>query len=390
MTMAAVLAVSVSKTYGSVRAVQAVNLTVLPGEIVALVGPSGCGKTTALRIVAGFERPDAGSLDIGGVRVAGPGVYVPPERHSVGMVFQEYALFPHMTVLDNVSYGLGRRAAARETALALLSELHLTGLEDRLPASLSGGQQQRVALARALAPRPAVLLLDEPLSNLDERHRAQLRHEVRRVLKNTGTSAIFVTHDQEEALMVADTVAVMNAGRLEQIGPPEEVFHQPANLFVAEFFGATAFLSGVVEGSGIQTELGRLDQPANLPGGERLQVLVRPDDLILSGGDSGGAVVEERRFAGIHNHYRVRLPSQRVVNCLTDHTEVYALGESVTVELARRHPLAVFTVTDAETSPLTHGLRPAETTRDGSDAGTRADESDPAEAVPDATQVVQP
>jgi iron(III) transport system ATP-binding protein len=258
------------------------------------------------------------------------------------MVFQDYALFPHLTVAGNISFGLravADQAARLEETIALVGLGHL---RDRLPAELSGGQQQRVALARALAPRPAVLLMDEPFSNLDGKLRAQVREQVREILTAAGTAAIFVTHDQDEALFMGDRIAVLDWGAIEQVGTPEEVFHKPATRFVAEFIGDTSFLPGRVTAGGVETELGVLEQHTGLPDGSDVQVLVRPDDLELAPDAAGNAHVDRRLFRGIHNRYRVELPSGDAVYCLTDHSLRYEPGAAVRVTFARRHPLVVF------------------------------------------------
>ena len=355
MSEPTVVCAGLTKRFGPVRALGDVGFSVARGDILVLLGPSGCGKTTALRLIAGLERPDAGCITIDGACVAGPATFVPPERRHAGMVFQHYALFPHLSVGDNVSYGLDRvgtkadRAARAAEVLALVG---LGALGHRMPHQLSGGQQQRVALARALAPRPAVLLLDEPFSNLDARLRAVVREEVRAILKATGTTAIFVTHDQEEALFIGDRVAVLNGGRLEQVGPPEAIFHAPETRFVAEFMGHTRFLPARVTARGLDTELGCVPQVVPLPEGTRVDVLVRPDDvriIPLSGAPDDptmptGALghVRQRVFQGMHHVYRVALPSGRIVDGLAPHTLVLHEGAPVRVALCPGHDLVCF------------------------------------------------
>ena len=239
----------VSKHFGTkvapILAANEVALTVDSGELLALLGPSGCGKTTTLRLIAGFERVDAGTIEIDGEVVASRSVHVQPERRRVGMVFQEYALFPHVSVLANIEFGLRRMAAADKEVRTkeILDLTGLVGLEQRMPHELSGGQQQRVALARALAPRPALILLDEPFSNLDASLRARVRAEVREILRAANTTAVFVTHDQEEALSLVDQVAVMLDGSVEQVASPHELYTNPANRAVAEFIGDANFLA---------------------------------------------------------------------------------------------------------------------------------------------------
>ncbi len=257
----------VSKRFGPADppAVDGLSLRVAEGEILALLGPSGCGKTTTLRLIAGLESPDAGTITLRGQVVAGPGRAVPPEERGIGIVFQDYALFPHLTVADNVAFGLPRDGATGARVEPVLDLVGLGGFGARYPHELSGGQQQRVALARALAPAPALMLLDEPFSNLDADLRAQMRDEVERILRTSGTTAVFVTHDQEEAFTLADRVGVLQAGRIEQLAPPQELYHRPATRFVAAFVGAADFLPGLVTAEGIVTEVGTFANVDQLP-----------------------------------------------------------------------------------------------------------------------------
>ncbi|HET8814178.1 MAG TPA: ABC transporter ATP-binding protein, partial [Solirubrobacterales bacterium] len=266
------------KSFGDVVAVAGLDLDVPEGTTCALLGPSGCGKTTTLRLIAGLERPDAGTVEIGAEVVAGPGRSVPAERRRIGIVFQDYALFPHMDVAANVGYALGRRPD-RERVEAALETVGLGGLGKRDPHALSGGQQQRVALARALVAEPRALLLDEPFSNLDAGLRARVREEVREILAAQKLTSVFVTHDQEEALSVADLVAVVNEGRVEQAGTPEDVYSRPANRWVAGFLGEIEVLPGRAENGTIQCELGNLPNRNGLTG--EVDVLVRPESLAI-------------------------------------------------------------------------------------------------------------
>lgn len=285
--MAQVRLIDVNKSYDGERfAARNVSFALEEGEILALLGPSGCGKTTTLRLIAGFEWPDTGRIEIGGRPVAGEGHTVPPERRGVGMVFQDYPLFPHRTVAQNVAFGLHRmdRRAAKARVSEILARVGMEAYADRYPHQLSGGQQQRVALAQALAPNPKVVLLDEPFSNLDASLRSELRVEVRNILKDVGTSALLVTHDQKEAFAVADRIAVMNDGQIEQVGSPYHLYAQPATRFVAEFLGHSALLDGVVLGESpeVLTELGAVPC-ATCPAvsGEKVTVSLRPDSLII-------------------------------------------------------------------------------------------------------------
>ncbi len=271
----AIEAQGVRKAFGAVRAVDGASLRVDAGELVALLGPSGSGKSTLLRVLAGFERPDAGRVAIGGRPVAGGGAWVEPEHRRVGMVFQDGALFPHLTVRDNVAFGAARPARVAEC-------LELVGLARRatsFPHELSGGEAQRVALARALAADPEVVLLDEPFAALDAALREALRVEVAAILREAGTSALLVTHDQAEALSLAGTVAVMRDGRVEQVGSPEEVYERPRSRWVAEFLGDADVLPGTVERGVVRCELGRFAAAPGLEG--RVEVLVRPESVAI-------------------------------------------------------------------------------------------------------------
>ncbi|MFQ5848395.1 MAG: ABC transporter ATP-binding protein [Candidatus Methylomirabilales bacterium] len=293
-----------------------VSLHAEPGEIIALLGPSGSGKTTALRLVAGFEKPDVGVVEIGGEVMADTKTFVPPEARGVGMVFQEYALFPHLTVGENIAFGLRKLDATTraQRVTGMLETVGLTAFAGRYPHELSGGQQQRVALARALAPRPSILLLDEPFSNLDADLMAQMHHEVYTILRELGTTALFVTHDQEEAFMIADQVGILNQGRLEQLGRPEEIYHRPATRFVARFVGKADFLPGRVTEEGIETEIGPLPNTPGFPRGAQVEVMMRPDHIELIPDPMGNAMVISRQFRGPDNLVVVQLPSGATIH----------------------------------------------------------------------------
>lgn len=332
-----------SKSFRGTVAVSDLDLIAPRGRILTLLGPSGCGKTTTLRLIAGFEVPDSGQTLIGGRVIASDCVFVPPEQRRVGVVFQNYALFPHMSVEANIAYGLQHQAVDRRKRIAEMLELTgLTGLEDRKPHQLSGGQQQRVALARALAPRPEILLLDEPFSNLDASLRTNVRAEVRSILRESGTTALFVTHDQEEALYLSDRIAVLNQGRLEQEGTAEELFHRPATRFTASFFGASSFIQAKVVTGGLDTELGLNPQSNEFAPGTCVDALIRPDDVKVHPDAQGAAWIERAQFRGMDMLYQVRLLSGSLVECYGPHHSPLREGERVDVELAPGHELKTY------------------------------------------------
>jgi len=331
----------VSKAYqpGRPPAVDLLSLQVEEGEIFALLGPSGCGKTTTLRLIIGFEAPDAGRIQIAGRVVADPRQFVPPENRGIGMVFQDYALFPHLTVAQNIAFGI-RKLPGEERTRRTQRALRITEMEDladRYPHELSGGQQQRVALARAMAPGYEAVLLDEPLSNLDADLRAQLRGQLRRVLKKTQRTAILVTHDQDEAFQIADRVGVLNQGRLEQVGTPEEIYQAPASRFVADFVGAADFIPGTVLREGIRTELGLFANPTRLPIGSRVDVMIRPDEVTIVADPDGPAVVTERLYLGADKVYTLRLPSEAQIRSNQHSTPNLPIGARVAVKISPGH-----------------------------------------------------
>jgi iron(III) transport system ATP-binding protein len=304
-----------SKHYGPIAAVAGVNLTAERGEVLAVLGPSGCGKTTTLRLIAGFEHPDSGAIDVGGRCVAVGSRCEPPEKRRVGMVFQEGALFPHLTVGGNVSFGLGNHSNKHEKVRKALQLVGLEGAEDRMPYELSGGQQQRVALARALAPEPEIVLLDEPFSNLDAALRSRVRTEVRQILNDAHATAILVTHDQEEALSLADRVAVMWDGRIVQVASPEELYLRPANRTVASFVGDAQFVDGMSNGRRVRCVLGEL--PAIGPFDGPVDVMIRPEILRLTPPteeNHANATVITRLFYGHDQLMRLELDSGAEVN----------------------------------------------------------------------------
>jgi iron(III) transport system ATP-binding protein len=352
----------VTRSFGSETAVDSLTLAVREGELLTLLGPSGCGKTTTLRLLAGLARPDSGTINIAGETVAGEGRFVPPEDRDVGLVFQEFALFPHLTVAENVAFGIDDRPAEEREARVdeLLDLVSLSGYADHDPDDLSGGQRQRVALARSLAPEPDVLLLDEPFSNLDVALRKEMREEVRRILKATGVTAVSVTHDQEEALSISDRVAVVHDGHIEQIGRPEAVFEHPESRFVADFLGQAGFLSGELEEGLIETGVdtlhaGMLEGLSREYDGAAVDVLVRPDDLaarpvdgaadgdaVLGGDPPGDGRIVTREYTGPAFVYGVELDSGDLVHCQHNHAAEFDIGQRVGVDLTADHTLAWF------------------------------------------------
>jgi iron(III) transport system ATP-binding protein len=294
---------NVTKTYpgATVPAVNNINLTADKGEIISLLGPSGCGKTTILRIIAGFERAEKGSVFISGHPVAEEEFWVPPEKRGVGMVFQDYALFPHLNVYKNILFGY-KNTDRQKRAKEVLRLVNLKGFENRYPHQLSGGQQQRVALARALARRPEIVLLDEPFSNLDTELKDQMRLELKRIIKDAQTTAIFVTHDQKDALSISDRIFVLKDGTIQQVGSPREVYQYPENAFVATFVGRSNLLKGKMaeDGQTIITEAG--DFPCShthghLPG-ENVQISIRPDGLEMCTHGSIAGQIKELSYTG--------------------------------------------------------------------------------------------
>jgi iron(III) transport system ATP-binding protein len=305
--MSAIKLERVVKAYEGNRAVDQVTLEAAAGSILALLGSSGCGKTTTLRLIAGLETPDSGVIHLNGRIVSGAGQWVPPEERRVGMVFQDYALFPHLTAAENIAFALAK-LPARERPARIQTMLDLVGLKEmggRYPHQLSGGEQQRVALARALAANPAVVLLDEPFSNLDAALRKAMREEVRHILRRVGTTAVFVTHDQEEALSIADQIAVLRAGQVLQTGSPQAVYLRPASREVALFLGEGNFIPGRGQGQTVETVLGRL--PLLEPAAGEVEVLLRPEAIQLQPDAAGSGRVTEVRFFGHDQMVRLRL-----------------------------------------------------------------------------------
>lgn len=330
---AAIVCHNLSKSFGPVRAVESVSFRLERGHFLALLGPSGCGKTTVLRMIAGLETPDAGTIELAGRVVDGGGASMPPHHRRVGLVFQDYALFPHLTVAENIAYGLGRGTERQARVATLLSLVGLTGYEARYPRELSGGQQQRVALARALAPQPDLLLLDEPFSNLDVALRTQVREDVRQIILEAGVSAILVTHDQDEAMSLADCIAVMFAGRIHQIGTARALYEAPVSRQVAQFLGEANVLPGDARSHSVSTALGELPlRAAPLHG--PVDVLLRPEAIELSADGAGTAArVQRAVYHGSHQAVWVTLADGTPLKVLTGPEVDWLPGAPVRVQV---------------------------------------------------------
>jgi iron(III) transport system ATP-binding protein len=333
--------VDLSYAYDANQVITGLSFALERGAIGCLLGPSGGGKTTALRCIAGFETAQAGEIRIAGRVVSGPGTMVAPEKRRIGMVFQDYALFSHLTVAGNIAFGL--RAAPRAERAARVRELAelvgLTAALDKYPHEISGGQQQRVALARALAPRPELLLLDEPFSNLDIDLRERLSLEVREIIKASGATAVLVTHDQQEAFAMADEIGILHDGRIQQWDVPYNLYHRPANRFVADFVGQGVFLPARALPSGrLEIELGVLQGDG--PGTADLEVLLRPDDVVHDDAAPTRAEVLHKAFRGAEILYTLRLESGRKVLALVPSHHNHALGEKIGIRLDVDHVVA--------------------------------------------------
>jgi len=338
--------------YGAHTVVNGVGFRVNAGSIACLLGPSGCGKTTLLRCIAGFEEIAAGEIRVKGVSVSRKGFRVPPERRQIGMVFQDYALFPHLSIADNIAFGLAGMTHAKRAVRVgeLLATVGLSIEGAKYPHELSGGQQQRVALARALAPRPQLILLDEPFSNLDVDLRERLSLEVRDILKSQGITAVLVTHDQHEAFAMADEIGVMADGTIQQWDTPYNLYHRPANRFVADFVGQGVFLPGtVIDGAHVQVELGVLESTVPLDcsqgcdtcgKGCSVEVLLRPDDIIHDDRSSLQAEVLHKAFRGADILYTLRLSSGAKLLSLVPSHHNHALGEKIGIKLDIDHVVA--------------------------------------------------
>jgi len=338
-----------TKRFGDTAAVDALNLSVGNGQLISLLGPSGCGKTTTLRLVSGFAVPDGGTIKVDSKTISSAGQVIPPERREMSMIFQSYALWPHLTVNENVAYGLKLRRLPRadteKRVNAILDTMQLKPYAERYPAELSGGQQQRVGLARALVVEPKILLLDEPLSNLDANLREEMRHEIRRLHDQFHYTTIYVTHDQSEAMTTSDLIAVMRLGKLEQLGSPEDIYERPMSEFVARFIGSTNILRGrrtgdhTAECDGIALACGSGDFA---PNGEAI-ISIRPHQMLMGtpgSGDGGNRVtgtVDRAVYLGAQRHYIVALESGSRLQVLTPSDAIAKVGERVGLHLPERH-----------------------------------------------------
>ncbi|CAM5213921.1 ABC transporter ATP-binding protein [Alishewanella longhuensis] len=328
--------------YGPHKVVKDISFALAQGQIGCLVGPSGCGKTTILRAIAGFEAPAAGVVRLQGQAVSTAAEQLVPEQRKVGMVFQDFALFPHLTVADNISFGLKQLSKAEKTAKVkqLLQLVGLPDLGQRYIHQLSGGQQQRVALARALAPEPKVLLLDEPFSSLDAEFREVLARDIRKILKQLQITAVLVTHDQFEAFAMADMIGVMQHGQLQQWATPYELYHRPASRFVADFVGRGVMLPGVMlDQQQVETCLGIFRQRylAEVQAGDKVDVLIRPDDIVHDDDSEIKATVLDKFFRGSHILYTLALAAGEQVYCLALSHHNHAIGEQIGIRLDLDH-----------------------------------------------------
>ncbi len=342
-TLPVIKCAGIEKSYSKTTvAVKDVNLIVNYGEILVLLGPSGCGKTTLLRLIAGFEEPTSGTISVGEQLVSSPSKFIKPENRKVGMVFQDYALFPHLNVEKNIEFGLEKSDGPKELVEKIINLVGLQHLLKRMPNELSGGEQQRTALARALVPNPAVMLFDEPLSNLDATLRVKIRAEIKAILKEAQATTIFVTHDKEEAMFLADRIAIMNEGRIEQIDSPEEIYNKPSNKFVAEFMDPASFIDITIEDPyNLQTEVGqiKLTDPIDITDGN-LQILLRGNNISLRT-DNGTSTVQSAEFKGSHYSYTITLQSGKSIEYISPSNDL-DISQSVSISMNKNSPIHIY------------------------------------------------
>ncbi len=339
---------NLSLNYDDNKVLRDINFEIKDSEILALVGPSGSGKTSLISCITGLQYPNEATIKISEKIMFSSTIDIPIEKRDIGIVFQDFALFPHMTVENNIQYGMDVNNTKHKSLsqLSSLTDLMLmTGiyhLRDRYPDELSGGEQQRVALARSLAPRPKILLMDEPFSNLDPNLRIQLRMEVRRILKYLKISCLFVTHDQQEALYMGDRIIVLNEGEIQQIDENKKVFQNPSNQFVAEFIGLADFIDGEIKDKYANTELGKIEVQSNASNGETVNIMLRPDDITVTKNNAGNGFVVQREYRGMYYIYYIKLNSGKIVKSLSSHTNDFNVGTKVDVELTPGHPLICY------------------------------------------------
>lgn len=335
---------SLQCNYDSLAVIKDLSFKLVRGDIACLLGPSGCGKSTILRAIAGFETPISGNIFLNGHEISSPLKQVTPELRNIGMVFQDYALFPHLTVAENIQFGLNQKKRLKVNKTEeLINLVDLNGYEYRYPHELSGGQQQRVALARALAPEPELLLLDEPFSNLDTELRSRLSLDVRNILKSLNISAILVTHDQKEAFTMSDQIGVIDQGKIQQWGSPYELYHEPNNRFIASFIGEGAFIKGVtIEPDTFETEIGLLkgNRAYTWKKGTSVEILIRPDDVIQDSHSNLNAVVTGKIFAGTSTQYQLKLNSGIIIEALFPSHQDFQVGESIPIGIEAEHLIA--------------------------------------------------
>ena len=331
-------------TLGSTEILPGLSFDLQPGEIACLLGASGCGKTTALRVIAGFVEPNSGTVELNSREISAAGAMVPPESRGIGMVFQDYALFPHLSVAANVAFGLGRldKSSRDATVTEMLALVGLADKADAYPHELSGGQQQRVALARALAPKPDLLLLDEPFSNLDADLRRQLSLEMKQILKRAGIAAILVTHDQQEAFTLSDKVGVIIGGKIQQWGTPSDLFYKPATPEIARFLSMGALVDGLVcDEACLETELGIIEfaEPVDAPIGETVSIYLRPLDLELTDKPMVPCTIEQIEFQGVHTLYHLKTRSGQTLQVAEQGISQFETGQQVGVHVNAHRPL---------------------------------------------------
>lgn len=337
-------ATDLSCSYADTAILNRLSMQLDEGDIACLLGPSGCGKTTALRAIAGFIDLDAGVIELSGETISSAGWSLPPEQRGIGMVFQDYALFPHLSIEENIAFGLGHLSSAqrRETVSQMLGLIDLKGIGKRYPHQLSGGQQQRVALARALAPRPRLLLMDEPFSNLDADMRRQLSAEMRRILKQQGIAAVLVTHDQQEAFTLADKLGVLADGRICQWGTPQTLYNAPVSAEIASFISSGSLVAGQLTDDGrVLTELGLLEfaEPLSCTGEKSVQLFLRPTDIELATEGAVDAQIAQIEFQGSHSLYHMRLASGQLVLLLDPGMRGYQVGDHAAIRVRAHRPL---------------------------------------------------